>query len=207
MSSGSPKGRDVGDPVVRGNRGGSWFRSAQERWLWTCALCVQLGIWATLPLAGRLVGWLEGWYPLELVFFVAFVALMSAVAWAALRSPRRTPRDWLVAALVAVSALLVTRTGIPLVERSHLIEYGLLAVLIFHALDARRAAGGAVRWVALPAIGGTALLGLVDEAIQAVLPGRVFDPRDLLFNGLAAVSTVGMTVLLRAIRPEGPAPP
>lgn len=175
----------------------AWFRHPLERNLWLCAVAVQLGIWATLPLAGKLATWLDGWFPLEMAFLAAFLLLMAAVVWGALRRSARWRDLWIVAALVAVATLLATRTGIPLAERSHLIEYGLVAVLIYHALLARRAAGGAVRGAAAIAVTSTAALGAVDEAIQAALPNRVFDPRDLLFNALAACMTVGITVVLR----------
>lgn len=175
----------------------SWFLSSRERLLWLSAGVVQIGIWSTLPLAGQLAAQLRDRVPLDVTFLVAFLLLMTAVAWGALRRSARRRDLWLAAALVAATALLVTRTGIPLTERSHLIEYGLVAVLILHALEARRAAGGAVRWPAGVAIVGTSVLGGIDESIQAVLPNRVFDPRDLLFNVLAACMTVGLTLLLR----------
>ena len=193
--------RERDGDVRRATRTGErWFLSPREKALWWSVLAVQVGIYSTLPFAGRLIARLRGWFPLELVFLSAFLVLMSAVAWGALSrtgSKARRRDLWLVAALTAVAALLFTRTGIPLAERSHLIEYGLVAVLIFHALDARRAAGGIVHLPAALAVGVTASLGLVDEAIQGALPTRVFDPRDLLFNTLAGCMTVGMTVVLR----------
>ena len=62
---------------------------------------------------------------------------------------------------------------------------------------AERAANG--RRVPVPAILAiliATVLGVVDECLQAFLPQRVFDPRDLLFNTLAAVMAVSASSAL-----------
>ena len=43
-------------------------------------------------------------------------------------------------------------------------------------------------------------VGVIDELIQALLPNRVFDPRDILFNVVAAVLAVGAIKALRWAR-------
>ena len=42
----------------------------------------------------------------------------------------------------------------------------------------------------------TAALGVVDEGIQWILPNRVFDPVDMLFNLLAGATSVAAVVVL-----------
>lgn len=49
---------------------------------------------------------------------------------------------------------------------------------------------------ALLAIVIAALVGVLDECIQAFLPNRVFDPLDILFNVLAAVMAVTASAAL-----------
>ncbi len=70
-------------------------------------------------------------------------------------------------------------------ERTHLIEYGIVAALIHQALLERVHNGRAVPAPAALTVAVTALLGLLDECIQALLPSRVFDVRDIAFNALA----------------------
>ena len=52
----------------------------------------------------------------------------------------------------------------------------------------------------LAAILITAAIGVIDEAIQLALPHRVFDPVDMLFNTLAAVSAVAAGLVLARMR-------
>ena len=64
-------------------------------------------------------------------------------------------------------------------ERTHLIEYGIVAALIHQALLERASHGRRVAAPAALAVALTALLGTIDECIQAMLPSRVFDVRDI----------------------------
>ena len=52
----------------------------------------------------------------------------------------------------------------------------------------------------LLAILATTLVGALDEGIQAILPSRVVDPLDMLFNFLAAVMAVTASATLRWAR-------
>ena len=81
-------------------------------------------------------------------------------------------------------------------ERSHLIEYGVVGILIFEALTERASQGRRVPLPPLLAVLATATLGVLDEGIQAILPNRVFDPVDILFNLLAGTMAVGASVAL-----------
>lgn len=69
-------------------------------------------------------------------------------------------------------------------ERMHLMEYGILGWMVGWAL------AGSERWPGWwPA--GLALVWMVgygDELIQAVLPNRVYDLRDILLNGFAGMA-------------------
>ena len=81
-------------------------------------------------------------------------------------------------------------------ERTHLIEYGVVAVFIHEALTERASHGRRVPVPAALAILATALLGALDECIQAFLPTRVFDVQDIVFNTLAAVMAIATSLAL-----------
>lgn len=82
-------------------------------------------------------------------------------------------------------------------------EYTVVALLIYEALTERASNGRRVPVPALLAIGATALLGVLDEGIQALLPSRVFDPIDILFNALAGLMAVLASVALAWARRLG----
>jgi hypothetical protein len=113
------------------------------------------------------------------------------------------------AALVALGAGvggLVLGLSIP-EERLHFLQYGLMAVL------ARRAVAPRLHgWAQyLAAVGLAAAAGWGDELLQAILPGRVYDLRDVLINASAAgLAMTGYEALHNQLgwrpRPTGAAP-
>ena len=101
--------------------------------------------------------------------------------------------------VVTAYLLVFVRMSIP-TERSHLIEYGVVALFIHEALAERARHGRRVPAPALLAVLAATLIGVVDECIQLALPSRVFDPIDMLFNLLAAVMAVTASSALRWAR-------
>ena len=85
-------------------------------------------------------------------------------------------------------------------ERTHLIEYGIVALLIHAALNERAMQSPHVPAPAVLAVAIAGSVGVIDELIQALLPNRVFDLRDILFNVLAAAMAVGAIKALRWAR-------
>ena len=75
-----------------------------------------------------------------------------------------------------------------------------MGVFIYEALTERASKGRRVPVPALLAMLATTLAGALDEGIQAMLPSRVFDPMDMLFNLLAAVMAVTASAALRWAR-------
>ena len=102
-------------------------------------------------------------------------------------------------ALTGVFLVAATRLTIP-DARTHLIEYAVVGLLVYAALRERADRGRTVLHPGLLAFGITTVLGLLDEALQGILPGRVFDPVDVLFNTLAAAFAVGSSALLARLR-------
>lgn len=170
------------------------FSSARERrlWIWTLALVV--AIYSTLGLASMLAEMLYN----QGLSAVAFLTAMFLVGLTVLTQGLKTRPAGVeigVGLGIAVVYLMVFfRMTIP--ERSHLIEYGVVAVFIYEALTERKSHGRSVPVPALLAILGSSLVGAIDEFIQAVLPSRVFEWTDILFNFLASLMAVIAMVVL-----------
>mgnify|MGYP001822581403 CR=1 FL=1 len=134
--------------------------------------------------------------PLEVGFLLALLLVGGTVVALATNARPRGLELGIVLGVVAAGLLLVVRAGLPAAERTHLIEYAALAALIHAALLERAANGRRVPSPALSAIAITTLIGVIDELLQAVIPGRVFDPVDIAINA-AAVSAVALGVVVR----------
>ena len=167
----------------------AFFSSERERRLWLWALVVLVAIYSTLSPAQQLAAELRERNLLTVTSgaFLLLVGLLIVSRWAKMGPGRRE-----IGAGVGVMAVyLVTLIRLPIPEaRSHLFEYGLVAMLIYQALLERRGNGRRVPIPSLLAAVATALLGWVDEGIQWFLPNRVFDLADVGLNaafGLMAI--------------------
>jgi VanZ family protein len=76
-------------------------------------------------------------------------------------------------------------------EKTHILEYGILAWMALRDLDKNKK--GVLKSAILAFI-FAALVGVVDEAFQKLLPWRVFEVRDMLTNALSAA--LGIAVYL-----------
>ncbi len=174
------------------------FSSRRERRLWLWAIAVIAVIFASLGFSGSLVDLLTDDNVAAVVFGVALLLVSAAVLTQGLQSSPGGAEIAVAFGIAAVILMLLLR--LTLAERTHLIEYGVLAVFVHAALTERMEQGRHVRAPALITVSFVAAIGLLDESIQLALPHRVFDPEDLLFNTLAAVTTVSAGLLLAAVR-------
>ncbi|MCG8606550.1 VanZ family protein [bacterium] len=177
----------------------SLFTSVRERSLWLWTLIVVMVIYSTLGLARTLAWALRDQGLLTPLFLLGVLLIAATIVTQALRV---RPGGAEIAAILGIAAaylLVFVRMGL-VTERSHLIEYGIVAVFIYEALRERASQGRRVPVPALLAIVATTLIGVLDEGIQLFLPSRVFDPIDILFNFLAAVMAVGASVVLTWVR-------
>jgi hypothetical protein len=165
------------------------------------ALPVVLGlIYATLAGARVVTNALRDANLLRVSVALCFAATAVGVLVAFLRSPAlRRPR--VLAALGVVTgayALVVTPMESP-EEKLHFLEYGVVALLAFAAAP--------VGWSHLGRLAGAALFtlaaGWLDEGIQAVLPSRYYDLRDVGFNALAGVMALAALELVRRASRSG----
>ena len=175
------------------------FTSDRDRRLWLWALIVLVAIFATLGPVGTLVEALRGRTLLRLsgALVLLLVAGVIVGLWA-----RRRPslsEIGVTAGAMAVYLLAWIRMQHP-EERTHLIENGLVAVLIHQALIERLRHKRRELKTAVLAVVVTALLGWLDEGIQAILPNRYYDIRDVGFNALAGLMAVTVSLVLARVR-------
>ena len=181
----------------------SVFTSRRERRLWGWTSAVVVAIYSTLGLARTLAGILRE----EGILVAAFASGMALVGTTVLvLGLRRRPGGAEIGIALGIATayyMVMVRMALP-EERTHLIEYGVVAVFIHEALKERASQGRPVPIPALVAVLGASLAGVIDECIQAFLPSRVFDTEDILFNVLAAAMAVASSVALSWARGRRP---
>ena len=184
------------------------FTSDRERRLWLWALAIVVAIYSTLGLAGSLAEMLRARELLSTAVLVLMLLTVAAIVASGLKRRPGRREVWVALGVVAVYAMAVLRMGGSPEERTHLFEYGIVAVLIYQALRERSENGRRVGVPALTALVLTVLLGWLDEGIQALLPNRDYDIEDALTNAAAAVIGIaGSTLVARAnARPDRAAP-
>jgi len=131
----------------------------------------------------------QGWITVAVLLAVG-LALAAAVA--RLRRLPRPARSFDLVWLVAVTALAAwcawALRGRP-EEAIHLLQFGILAVLLYRAM---RPAGPDLAILAAAVLLG-ALLGTVDEIIQWIVPARYWDLRDVAVNaGACALAAAAL---------------
>ena len=132
---------------------------------------------------------------------VAGVLVLGIFAYRSLRA-RRLSADayfWLFGILAAFIAYAYYLRDIP-EEAIHVLEYGILGLLVYRAL-VHRVRDVSVYLLATLVVG---LIGVIDEYIQWVTPSRVFDLRDVRTNVVAgALSQVAIAAGLRPTMVSG----
>jgi hypothetical protein len=163
---------------------------------------VLVGVYGTLAVARTITNALRDANLLRVSVVVCFVLVSTAVLVVVLRSPvLRRPRTLLaLSAVAAVYGLVIWPMESP-EEKLHFLEYGVVALLA--------SAGSPVAWSRSRRFIGAALFtlaaGWLDEGIQALLPTRYYDLRDVGFNALAGVMALAALEVVRFVsrRPSG----
>lgn len=172
------------------------FTSTRERRFWAWALAVLIAIYASAVFAGSLVNLIRSQTLLGIAFAaglaVGAVAVMGLALWG-----RPRAEIWVAAGVIAVYGMIPVRSGLTAVERTHLFEYGLLSAVLYEALTERKENGAGVRLPGFLAILAATSFGWLDEALQALVPTRVYDVRDVGINAIAAIITVATVAAVR----------
>ncbi len=168
---------------------------------WAALAAYTLAIYTTLPWGPRLArpvvrsavgGWLLG--------RGSAVLAAAAAVTVGLRLWRRgaPPRAWAALGLAGLGAAGgLAWLGAQQIERIHLPEYALAAVLAWRALAPAMPSDGAAYGAAAVL---AAAIGWGDELLQKITPGRVYDLRDVAANALGALLGVLALAAWRAGR-------
>ena len=175
----------------------SFFSSTRERRLWSALVVVLAAIYATLAHVPAIAAMLRERNALTAAMFV--VSLWALVLISILFVRKRPGRAEIAVGIgiliVYLTAWIRIGIGTP-AERTHLFEYSLVAALVHEALLERRENGRRVPAPALLALVIAIGLGWLDEGIQSLLPNRVYDNIDVLFNALAATIIISARSIL-----------
>lgn len=174
----------------------SLFTSDRERRLLLWALVVVVAIYSTLGLAGMLAEVLGEHRLLPALFFFMMFLTVAAIVGSGLKRRPGRREVWIALGVTAVYGMAALRLGVTAEERTHLMEYSIVAVLIYQALRERRENGRRVPVPAVLALVLTVLVGWLDEGIQALIPNRVYDNFDVFSNAVAAVIGIVTSVVI-----------
>ena len=167
--------------------------SKKERNYWIAAFTVVASIYATLGLAGSLADVFIEEQLFTYLFIGCFFLTGIIMIGFGLSKNVRLSNWFLYLALFVGLVMMFTRSGISMVERTHIFEYGLVGVLIFNALTERFQSTLRAAFIAFFL---TSLFGIIDECIQYFLPNRVFDTLDIIRNTVAGFIGISVTVIL-----------
>ena len=177
----------------------SLVTSDRERRLWLWTLAVVTAIFSTLALAPTVAAELRDRGILDAAFVWSALLILAATVALGLKIRPGGAEIGVALGVVAVYLMVFVRMALP-EERTHLMEYGVVAVFIHEALKERASQGRRVPVPALFALVATALLGWIDEGIQALLPSRVYDIQDVGFNALAGLMAITAGLALARAR-------
>ena len=165
---------------------GRYFTTRRERRLWLWTAVVVIAIYSTLGLARVLADELRSRELADAAFGWGFVLILLAIVALGLRTRPGGLEIGVALGVVAVYLLVLVRMAIP-EERTHVVEYGIVAILIHEALAEQQTIDRPVRAPATTALGLAITIGAVDELLQLALPSRVFDVRDIVTNAVSAL--------------------
>lgn len=174
-----------------------FFTSSREKYRWFWAFLIFATIISTLFMGQPLANQLRDQNIQAIFFLSGMVLIATAVIIHGLKNKPGKVEFSVLIGILAVYVMFFFRLGAP--ERSHLIEYSVLTIFIHNALTERFRFGNQIKpvWLTFLITFG---IGVLDESIQQLLPDRVFDWEDILFNGIAVMMALGSTLILRWVR-------
>lgn len=172
------------------------FQSNREKWLWLSVFVLLLIIYSTLGVARDIAGYLKNEHLLGTFFYACSLLIGVGLTTYVIKSRSNFKAILVFLGVALLYFFLFMQMDIP-EERTHIVEYGIVALLIHQALLERYKNQTKYFLVAVVAVVLTFLAGAVDEVIQEFLPTRYFDVRDILFNGFAGVLAIFSSYIFR----------
>lgn len=151
-----------------------------------------LAIYATLGVVRTITNFLRDAGILRVSVVAAFAIASVLILWVIFRNARR--RSWRVVLALVLAACVYAAVIYPMKspeEKIHFIEYGGVAALAY--ASAPRNWARAKRFTVCALF--VAAAGWIDEGIQALLPSRVYDLRDVAFNAAAGLMALGVIAI------------
>jgi len=133
------------------------------------------------------------------LFLTGMVLVGLAVLSHGLRRPGSSLIWFIVFGLMAVYAMIFFRYLVA-AERSHLIEFSVLTLFLYEGFQKRREQNH--DWIrpGWMAFATATLIGIIDESLQLLVPNRVFDWNDMVFNSMAAAFAVFSSTLFTWVK-------
>lgn len=166
----------------------------KEKYLWLAVIVVYLTILSTLFMGRPFANQLRDQNVQAVFFLIGMFMVGIAVLLHGLISKPSKIEYAVLFGIIGVYVMFFFRLGAP--ERSHLIEYSVLAILLHKAIRREIAPEHSIWKPAILAWLSGIFLGTLDEGIQFFLPERVFDPVDIVFNSMAISMAIIATMLL-----------
>ncbi|MBN1295439.1 VanZ family protein [bacterium] len=179
-------------------------RRSIERTLWTSAALTALSILLLAAWGRAIQHVIEQYLGKEFIIVITVFFCLAGLLmfrFSVLKHPNNRFRR-LISFLLVVGFYAWRLTTLTVhVERFHLIEFGVLAILVCMAMQRHNQGWGAIGW----GFAAAWLVGLADELFQWWLPARVGEWRDVLINmqsgalGLAAYLLLGFDSFRHAL--------
>jgi glycopeptide antibiotics resistance protein len=174
------------------------FKSFKEQKYWLGAVLISLTILSTLFIGQPLLHYFENQNLRAAVFFTVLIFIGVALI---IHSILNKESSQVIAALIglfAVYTMFFLRLGMP--ERSHLIEFTILTIFVHRALLERYQEKSEIIKSTILAFLIASSIGVLDECLQLLIPKRVFDLEDIIFNCLASLMAAVSYLFIRWIK-------
>jgi len=168
-------------------------KSKQRMIYWTLAAGWMILIIATLGVVRPICEFLREHLPFGMSITIFLGLLLAVVIIYALRENMRRPINTylFLTAIIGAYIGMFIYLSIP-EERVHLLQYGVLAFLIYRAVAVDLSGFSVYFYTFILA----SFLGWVDESIQHITPGRFFDWKDVLLNAISAFLALALNQVL-----------
>lgn len=169
-----------------------------ERYYWRCSALIILLIFSTLFIGNPLRQWWDNQDGHAFFFVIGMALVAGCIALGGLFFRDRWENIALRMGLAAIFVMFLLRLS--LAERSHIIEYSVLAYCIFKALSTRNKGRGNESSAYLQSAILCIIIALIDEGLQTVLPQRIGSWEDIVFDVGAVGFALGGVAILRGVK-------